>query len=267
MKHLLLVAVLAAVLASCGTAKQVTYFQDIKPGTEEQIKDSADIRLAPNDRLSIVVSSKNQELALLFNLPTVSYRMGQASSTVNNSNGQVSAYTIDSNGEIDFPVLGKLKVAGMTREEVGEYVKGRLIDGNLLKDAVVTVELLNLYVSVIGEVNNPGRYVIDRDNMTLLDVLSQAGDLTIQGERQHVYVLRTQGNKQTSYEVNLCSLDDLQASPAYYVQQGDVVYVSPNPMRRRQTTVNGNNVLSISFWMSVASLAMSVATFLGLQGR
>ena len=82
-----------------------------------------------------------------------------------------------------------------------------------------------------------------------------------------MYVLRTQGNKQTSYEVNLCSLDDLQASPAYYVQQGDVVYVSPNPMRRRQTTVNGNNVLSISFWMSVASLAMSVATFLGLQGR
>lgn len=258
-------AVLTFLLASCGTAKQVTYFQDIRPGSDDSIRVVSEMRLMPDDKLSIVVSSKNQELALLFNLPTVSYRMGQASTTSTNTNGQVSAYTVDSDGEIDFPVLGKIKVAGMTREEVARYVKGELISNNLLKDPVVTVDFLNLYVSVLGEVSRPGRYALDRDKMTVLDVLSLAGDLTIQGQREHVYVLRGQGGKQTSYELNLCSLEELYASPVYYMQQGDVVYVSPIPMRKRQTTVNGNNVLSISFWMSVASLAMSVATFLGLR--
>ena len=106
-------AVLTFLLASCGTAKQVTYFQDIRPGSDDSIRVVSEMRLMPDDKLSIVVSSKNQELALLFNLPTVSYRMGQASTTSTNTNGQVSAYTVDSDGEIDFPVLGKIKVAGM----------------------------------------------------------------------------------------------------------------------------------------------------------
>ena len=261
-KHLLWAAVLAMVLASCNTTKQITYFQDIQPGVEEQIQVGEDIRLAPDDKIGILVSSKNQELALTFNLPTVTYRMGQQGSGITNTNGQVSPYTVDANGDIDFPVLGKLHVAGMTRSELEGYIKGQLVGRGLIKDAVVTVDLLNLYVSVLGEVNKPGRYAIDRDRMTLLDVLGMAGDLTIFGQREHVYVLRTEGDKQTSYEVNLCSAQQLQESPVYYVQQGDVVYVRPNPMRTRQSTVNGNNVRSASFWLSVVSLVTSVTSSL-----
>ena len=212
-----------ALWSACSSPRQVVYFQDLRPGeTEIAMSAASEIRLRPEDKVSIIVNSRDPQLTNLFNLPYVSKQLGAVSGS-SGSNQGVSGYTVDDQGEIDFPVLGKLYIAGMKRQEVAEFIKNKLIAANLVKDPIVTVEFQNLCISVLGEVNNPGRYAIDRDNMTLLDVLSQAGDLTIQGERQHVYVLRTQGNKQTSYEVNLCSLDDLQASPAYYVQQGDVV--------------------------------------------
>jgi polysaccharide export outer membrane protein len=111
----------------------------------------------------------------------------------------------------------------------------------------------------MGEVNNPGRYSIDKDKFTLLDALSLAGDLTIYGKRENVMVFRNVDGKQTAYKVDLCSASDLISSPVYFIQQDDVIYVEPNDMRARQSTVNGNNVRSTSFWISVASLAASVS--------
>lgn len=134
-----------------------------------------------------------------------------------------------------------------------------MIERNLVKDPVVTVEFLNLTVSVLGEVSSPGRYNIDRDQITLLDALSMAGDLTIFGKRDEVLVMReVQDGRQQVYRVNLCSANDLYNSPVYYLQQNDVVYVEPNSMRARQSTVNGNNVRSASFWMSLASLLTTI---------
>lgn len=129
----------------------------------------------------------------------------------------------------------------------------------MVKDPVVTVEFMNLAVSVLGEVNNPGRYNIDKDNITILDALSQAGDLTVYGKREKVLILRNEDGKQRVYGVNLCSGDHIYSSPAYYLQQNDVVYVEPNDTKARQSTVNGNNVRSTSFWISLASLLTSIA--------
>jgi polysaccharide export outer membrane protein len=121
---------------------------------------------------------------------------------------------------------------------------------------------MNLTVSVIGEVSRPGRYPIEKDKYTIIDALSQAGDLTIYGNRENVKVLRMIDGSETSFKVNLCSANSVLSSPVYYLQQDDIVYVEPNDMRARQSTVNGNNVRSTSFWISVASLAASVGTFL-----
>ena len=107
--------------------------------------------------------------------------------------------------------------------------------------------------------NNPGRYNIDKDNITILDALSQAGDLTVYGKREKVLILRNEDGKQRVYGVNLCSGDHIYSSPAYYLQQNDVVYVEPNDTKARQSTVNGNNVRSTSFWISLASLLTSIA--------
>ena len=132
----------------------------------------------------------------------------------------------------------------------------------LVKDPVVTVEFLNLYISVMGEVNNPGQFSIDRDRLTVLDALSMAGDLTIYGNRSKVMVLRQEGDVQRVYGINLTSGEHVYTSPAYYLQQNDVVYVEPNNMKARQSTVNGNNVRSTSFWISLASLLTSMGVLI-----
>ena len=261
-----LLVVWLVLLTSCNSTKEVLYFQDLNPGDSLTVTAEAlALKVRPQDKISIIVNSRDPQLMALFNLPRVSKLIGSvgtASSSLSSSGQDVLGYTVDKNGEIDFPVLGKIYVAGKTREEIAEYIKGELKRENLVKDPVVTVEYMNLCVSVLGEVNAPGRYGLDRDKNTILDVLGMAGDLTINGNRTNVMVLRQDGNTQRVYGIDLTSGSDIYSSPAYYLQQNDVVYVEPNEMKARQSTVNGNTVRSTSFWISLTSLAMSVALFI-----
>ncbi len=248
---------------SCSAPSRVTYFQDLRPGESEQkVIAATEIKVRPGDKLSIIVNSRDPQLTQLFNLPYVAQQIGQGVVTVNststNSQG-VSGYTVDEQGMIDFPVLGKIEIAGKNREEIAAFIKGELLAKNLVKDPVVTVEYMNLCISVLGEVTKPGRYSIDRDKVTVLDAISMAGDLTIYGKREKVLVLREEEGVQHVYGINLCSAEHLYTSPVYYLRQNDVVYVEPNNVRARQATVNGNNVRSTSFWISLASLLTTVA--------
>ena len=246
---------------SCGTPKEITYFQDLKPGqTQLAITDPVEIRVRPKDKLSILVNAPDPKLSNMFNLPIVSQQIGQESAS--GSSRGVSGYTVDSEGNITFPVLGKVRVDGMTREQIAEHLTTQLKEQELIKDPVVTVEFMNLFVSVMGEVNHAGRIKIDRDNFTILDALSEAGDLTIYGKRERVLVLRQENGKQHVYGVNLCDASQIYSSPVYYLQQNDVVYVEPNDTKSRQSTVNGNTVRSTSFYISLASLITSIAVLI-----
>ena len=249
-------------LGSCSTSKEVVYFQDLQPGeTEIRLANPIEITVRPEDKISIIVNSRDPQLTDLFNLPIVSRQLGQSLRSGGTTTGTaqgVSGYTVDADGNIDFQVLGKIYVARMKREAIAAYLKNGLMTKNLVKDPVVTVEFMNLCISVLGEVNQPGRYSIDRDKITILDALSMAGDLTIYGQRQKVLVLRQEDGIQRVYGVNLTSGEHIYTSPAYYLQQNDVVYVEPNNVRSRQSTVNGNNVRSTSFWISLASLLTSI---------
>ena len=257
----LILMVLAAV--SCSTPKEISYFQDLHPGvTELTITDPVEIKVRPKDKLSILVNAQDPKLTNMFNLPIVSQQIGQESTGSSGTIRGVSGYTVDSFGDINFPVLGKIRVEGMTREQIADYLTKQLKEQELIKDPVVTVEFMNLGVSVLGEVNKPGRISINRDNMTILDALSEAGDLTIFGKREKVLVLRQEDGKQRVYGVNLCSADHIYTSPVYYLQQNDVVYVIPNNTKSRQSTVNGNTVRSTSFWISLASLITSIAVLI-----
>ncbi|MDE5652717.1 MAG: polysaccharide biosynthesis/export family protein, partial [Muribaculaceae bacterium] len=158
-----------------------------------------------------------------------------------------------------FPVLGNLHVEGMTRAELAGFIKGELIGKNLIKDPTVTVEFLNTGISVLGEVNAPGRYVLNRDELTVLDALAMAGDLKIQGRRDNIRVMRKEGDKTKVYMLDLTSGKNIYNNPGFYLQQDDMVYVEPNDYRKRETTVNGNTSLSASFWISVVSVLTSVA--------
>ena len=242
-------------ISSCASSKKVVYFQDVVPGeTAIDVATVAPIRIQPEDRLSIIVTTRDEQLADLFNL---SKGGGQGVSNTNSLN-----YAVDSQGYIDFPILGKIKVQNMKREEVATFIKQELIQRNLLKDPVVTVTLQNVYVSIMGEVRSPGRINIDKDRLTLLDALTAAGDLTIQGNRTKVIVMRQEGNKQRAYAVDLTSGKDIYTSPVYYLQQNDLVYVEPIPMKARQADVNGNILHTPGFWMSVVSFLSTFAVLI-----
>ena len=265
------------ILTGCSTPKDVAYFQDTVE-TVIPISNPQQIRIEPNDKLSIIVKSVDSKLSNMFNLPIYTERVGRVSETVTGSDQSMlgsytnlsegmSFYTVSPEGYIDFPVLGNLYVKGMTRSELAGFIKGELMGKDLVKDPIVTVEFLNLGVSIMGEVNSPGRYSIKEDQVNILEALSMAGDLTIQGKRENVAVLREESDGLHSYRVDLTNFQELAGSPAYYLKQGDIIYVEPNDIRKRETTNNGNNVLSTSFWISAAGLLTSVVTTIAVFVR
>lgn len=256
MKKTIFGLALAVLLLGGCAAPNVAYFYDFENGAVQAGQEHSVIRFKPEDKLTIVVKTKDPEIASLFNLSIASQRIGGGSTT----GGQyITAYTVDSNGNIDFPVLGSIVVAGLTREAVECTIKEMLMSKNLVKDPVIIVDYVNLGFNVLGEVNSPGWKTFNRDCITILDAISMAGDLTLQGKRGNILVMREQEDgSQLTYRIDMQNGDELLNSPAFFVQQNDLIYVEPNALRSRQTTVNGNNVLSASFWFSVISLTASL---------
>lgn len=257
-------------LASCATPANIAYFQDAVRDTTMTAVQAEPIRLKPTDQISVIVNSRDPQVTAMFNLPYYTNRIGETqtltstagtNSSLSYSNS-ISGYTVDSEGCIDFPIIGKIQVGGLTREETAGHIKQLLIGSKQIKDPVVTVEFMNLGFSVLGEVARPGRFKIDRDRFTVLDAIGLAGDLTINGQREDVTLIRHDGQKDRIYKLNLLDVNQLYASPAFYIQQGDILYVTPNDKRRRESTINGNNIRSTSFWLSLASLATSVAVLI-----
>lgn len=245
------VCLVITIAGGCSAPKDVTYFQDL---TETVMPAPQPVltRVAPTDKLSIIVKSKDAKLVNMFNLTLPGDRIGEG----------YSDYTVSPEGTIDFPVLGVLKVEGMTRGELAAFIKGELMGRELVKDPIVTVEFLSASFSVMGEVNRPGRFNFNKDQLTLLEALSLAGDLGIQGRRDNIAVVRHEGDGVHTYRVDLTNFAAMEQSPAYYIRQDDVIYVEPNSVKKRQTTVNGNNILSAGFWVSIASLLTSVAVLI-----
>ncbi len=250
-------SILTFTVTSCDTYKKINYLQDVVPDKAERIAINKGILIQPKDMISIVVSSRNPELALMFNLPVISYQAG--SETVANGGSQrLLGYVVDNDGYIDFPVLGLVKAAGLTRWELAKEIKGMIVGGNYIKDPVVTVEFMNFKISVMGEVTSPGTYNIEGDKITILQALSLARDLTIFGRRDNVSVIREQDGERVIYQVDLRSASIFE-SPAYYLQQNDIVYVEPNKVRAGQSTINENNIKSVSLWVSIGSFLTSLA--------
>ena len=259
----LLVAAVAvlSMLSACSAPKDITYMQGFDNGMAQEVRSQSRVTAQPDDRLGIYVSSSNPELAQVFNLAIPQQRIGQAT-TMATSNQASAAFTVAPDGTINYPVLGEIKVAGMSRHDIAKLIQNELRSSEQLKDAVVTVDFLNATVSVLGDVNRPGEYPIDRDDMNVLQAISKAGDLNITGDRKNVLVVREENGKDVAYRLDLTNTASLMQSPAFYLQQNDVVYVEPNNVKKRQATVNGNTVLTPSFWLSVASFLTTIVVLI-----
>lgn len=254
---------LAVVVAGCTstTYMQVDYLQDLDGDSSLSMKENKGIVIQPMDQLSIVVSSRNPELSAALNKPAAMYTAGSEITSLEGSSRRILGYVVDNDGNLDFPMLGEIHVAGLTRWELQDKIKNEIISNGILLDPIVTVEYMNFKISVLGEVTNPGTFNVTSDKITLLGALSLARDLTINGRRDNVTVIRELNGQRNVYKVDLRS-SSLFDSPAYYLQQNDVVYVYPNEKRAGQSTLNENYFRSGSFWISFTSVAVTVTNLI-----
>ena len=257
-----LVIALAAALASCSskTYEKINYFQDIQSDTTMVMAINNGVVIQPLDQLSIIVSHRSPELASQFNLPVATYQAGSEFTTNTSGTHRLVGYVVDNNGDISFPQLGKIHVAGMNRWDLQKLVADRLASNGLLSDAIVTVEFMNFRISVLGEVSSPGTYTIAGDKITIDQAIAMARDLTIHGQRENVKVIRERNGEMQAYVVDLTNFSELRKSPAYYLQQNDVVYVTPSVVRAGQSTINENYFKSAQFWVSMSSVAFSATS-------
>ena len=248
-------------LFSCNpqTYKKINYLQDVNWDTSMTMKENKGIIIQPQDQLSIIVTSRDPKIAVPFNLSVSTFYTGSELAATGGSQ-RITGYVVSNEGEINFPSLGSLYVAGLNRWELQDLIRDRLADAGLLKDAVVTVEFMNFKISVLGEVASPGTYNVTGDKITILQALALARDLTIYGQRENVQVIREQNGKRQIYMLDLRS-SDVFNSPAYYLQQNDIVYVTPDKVKVGQSTINENYFRSASFWISLTSTAMTITNF------
>lgn len=241
------------VLSSCASRQDMIYFQD-EPVGNAQI-DSAPKQLIykSDDILTINVSAADPLAAQPFNLAVVSE--GQDLMSANGST-RVQTYLIDHNGNIEFPVLGTLHLAGMTRIEATEMLKEKISE--YAKDPIINIRLANFTITVIGEVASPGTFTIQDERITLPEALGLAKDLTIYGKRKDILLIREVDDVKKFAYIDLTSVNSV-LSPLYYLQQNDVIVVEPNKARIRSSTYNQNNGVLIS---AIGTLTTILAVFL-----
>ena len=248
-------------LFSCKAHEKIVYLQNASDQMAVEMVVNHGIKIQPKDILSIVISSKDPVLAIAYNLPLHSYQAG-SSLAASSYSQRLLGYLVDSDGYIDFPALGKLKVSGLSREQLSEQIKQKLIDDEIIKDAVVTTEFMNFKISVLGEVRNPGMFSLQDDKITLYEAIARAGDMTIYGQRENVLVMRRDSSDVVKFHrVDLRSVL-LPDSPVFYLQQNDVVYVSPNEIVAERSRINENRTLGvgITFASFLTNLVLLIIT-------
>jgi polysaccharide export outer membrane protein len=240
------------VLDSCASKKDLVYFQGV-----DALELTNNLNYTPllkaDDKLSITVASLDNEAAIPFNLPVISY----------NSRGdfavgtpQLQTYLIAKDGTIDYPQLGQLQLAGLTRLQAQELLKNKLKP--FLVNPIVNLRLLNFKVTVLGEVKRPGTYDVQNERITVLEALGLAGDLTVYGTRQNVLVVREAAIGKTYERIDLTS-SKLFDSPVYYLQQNDVVYIEPNQPKVNSSTnssTNGIIISAVSLLLTIISITL-----------
>jgi len=219
------------IMTSCIVPQKMVYMKDMRPELLYQLSQKPEVKVQQNDRLRIVISSRAPELSAPFNLRVGEYQIGSDGEvrTVSSSTQQ-SGYLVDRQGNIEFPILGILRVEGLTKPEVSILIKNRLREERQISDAMVAVDILNFKITVIGEVNNIGTQFVTDDKITLLEAITRAGGVTTNASMRDVVVIREDRRGYRQIVNDLQTVAVLE-SPAFYLQQNDIVYVKPRTAR------------------------------------
>lgn len=239
-------------LAACVSKKDIIYFQNDSID-QSKVSNSYKTVIKPDDLLQITITALDVEAVRPFNLAAVTY-----STTSNSAIGvaQQQSYLVDTNGEIEFPVLGKIKIGGLTREETIKLLKEKL-SPDYIKEPNINIRIANYKITVLGDVQRPGSYNIPNERITILEAIGLAGDLNLSGNRNDILVQREENGKKVQYHVDLLS-KNIFTSPVYYLQQNDVVYVEPNYARIQSASANSNT----SLFISITGLFITIVSLL-----
>jgi polysaccharide export outer membrane protein len=241
-------------LFSCASRKDVVYYQDIDSVAMHEQTNSYEIKIQPDDLLMIIVSAEDPEIAMPFNLKSTSI---QTPGNLTAVTGQVTMqlYLVDASGSIEFPILGQLKVGGLSRSELLQMLQQKI--EVYIKSPIINLRLMNFKVSVQGEVNAPGTYTVDSERITLIEALSKARDLTIYGKRNNILIIRELDGVKSYHRVDITKTDFIN-SPFYYLDQNDVVYVEPNKNKINGAAVGANTGVIVS----ATSLLIAIITLI-----
>jgi polysaccharide export outer membrane protein len=242
-------------LLSCASRKDIIYYQDIDSSTSQVKSNSYEIKIQPDDLLMIIVSADDPEIALPFNLTSSFIANASRPDLLGQQSTQL--YLVDSNGLIEFPVLGKLKVSGMSRTEVLKMLKDRI--AIYIKNPIINLRIMNFKVSVQGEVTLPGTYNVSSERITLIEALTMAKDLTIYGKRNNILVIREIDGVKSYNRVDITKSDFIN-SPFYYLAQNDVVYVEPNKNKINGAAIGPNTGVIISITSLLITLITLIVT-------
>lgn len=244
-------------LASCGSTKDVAYFQNSDNVDLSKSGVLYDARIMPKDQLSITVSTTNDAAAAPFNMTVPTPYSVNLKSTY--SQPMLQTYLVDNDGNINYPIIGQLHVGGLTKSEAENMIREKILPYmSEVENPIVTVRMTGYQISVIGEVSRPGTFTVSREKITVLEALAQAGDLTIYGVRNNVQLIREDAQGQKS--IHFLNLNDANIinSPYYYLQQNDVLYVTPNKVKAQNSSVGSMTTL----WFSATSILISLTSLL-----
>lgn len=255
MKRVLYFLAALALLTSCASASQIEYLQNIDSTYLHELTTKYEARIKKDDLLSIIVSGPDKTVVMPYNLTLSEMTTGYS----NNPEQSTLEYLVDNNGEINFPILGKIKVEGMTRSELVKYLTDR-IEADV-KDPIVYVSFKNYKITILGEVRNPGTYNMDSERINVFQALGRAGDLLLTAERYDIILIREVDGTPTYHKIDLRNASILN-SDYYYMQQNDILYVRPSSQRVAAATtatgVWGTIFSSITTMVSVASLVIAL---------
>lgn len=255
-RHAIACLIAIFLFASCQSYKKVPYLQDAEVVEQTvQQKNLYDAKIMPKDLLTIVVSCTSPELAVPFNLTVATQNNLATTSTT--TQPVLQQYLVDNDGKINFPVLGELKVGGLTKKEAEQMIV-EMLKPYITETPIVTVRMVNYKISVIGEVARPGTFTISNEKVNLLEALAMAGDMTVWGLRDNVKLIREGADgKQEIVTLDMNKAETI-LSPYYWLQQNDIIYVTPNKAKARNSDI-GN---STSLWFSATSILVSLASLL-----
>ena len=262
LKHFILIATTGIFLSGCSSYKKVPYMQDPETinayGKEIPLYDA---KIMPKDLLSITVNTTDPLAAAPFNLTVQSPLNTNVKEMYTTTQPSLQQYLVNNEGEIDFPVLGKLKVGGMTKNEAESMIREKL-QPYLKETPIVTVRMANYKISVLGEVNKPGTFTVSNEKVNVLEALAMAGDMTVYGVRDNVKLIREDAQGKREIVMLDLTKSDLVLSPYFYLQQNDILYVTPNKTKARNSDIGNTTTIAISatsILVSIASLIVNIA--------